>query len=313
MSPNLRAGMLGAGMVARKRFGHLVLLCTSTRLVVALLIALSGFGVPARAQQAGAANDSGGQVSAPPAGGDAEDLAKKLSNPVASLISVPLQSNADFKIGPNDDGWRYQMNMQPVVPISIGDDWNVISRTIMPIVYQDDIFPGAGDQFGLGDITQSLFFSPKAPSSFGGLIWGVGPAFLIPTATNDLLGTEKFGIGPTAVVLKQAGPWTIGILANHIWSVTGDDDRADISSTFLQPFISYTTKDAWTFTLNTESSYDWKSEQWSVPINAQVSKLVKFGEQPVSIGGGVRYWAESPDSGPEGFGARLTVTFLFPK
>jgi hypothetical protein len=229
------------------------------------------------------------------------------------LISVPLQSNVDCNIGPADDGCRYTLNVQPVIPISIADDWNVISRTILPITYQSDIFPGAGDQFGLGDITQSLFFSPKAPSSFGGLIWGVGPVFLIPTATDDLLGTEKFGIGPTAVVLKQAGPWTIGILANHIWSVAGDDDRADVSSTFLQPFVSYTTKDAWTFSLNTESSYDWKDEQWSVPVNAQVTKLLRLGKQPISIGGGLRYWAESPESGPEGFGGRLIVTFLFPE
>jgi len=279
------------------------------------LIAVCAFGISARAQESttpakpAAATDS----AAAKAPEDAEDLAKKLSNPVASLISVPFQSNFDFKIGPDDDGWRYQMNLQPVIPISIGEDWNVISRTIMPLVYQNDIFPGAGDQFGLGDITQSLFFSPKAPSSFGGLIWGAGPVFLVPTATDDLLGSEKFGIGPTLVVLKQAGPWTIGILANHIWSVAGDDDRADISSTFLQPFVSYTTKDAWTFSLNTESSYDWKDKQWSVPVNAQVSKLLKFGKQPVSIGAGVRYWAESPDSGPEGFGGRLIIAFLFPE
>jgi len=287
---------------------------TIGRAVVAL-IAVCAFGISARAQESttpakpAAATDS----AAAKAPEDAEDLAKKLSNPVASLISVPFQSNFDFKIGPDDDGWRYQMNLQPVIPISIGEDWNVISRTIMPLVYQNDIFPGAGDQFGLGDITQSLFFSPKAPSSFGGLIWGAGPVFLVPTATDDLLGSEKFGIGPTLVVLKQAGPWTIGILANHIWSVAGDDNRADISSTFLQPFVSYTTKDAWTFSLNTESSYDWKDKQWSVPINAQVSKLLKFGKQPVSIGAGVRYWAESPDSGPEGFGGRLIIAFLFPE
>ena len=141
----------------------------------------------------------------------------------------------------------------------------------------------------------------------------MGPVFLIPTATDDFLGTEKFGIGPTAVVLKQEGPWTIGILANQIWSVAGNDDRADISSTFLQPFVSYTTKDAWTFSLNTESSYDWKREEWSVPINGQVTKLLRLGKQPVSVGGGLRYWAESPESGPEGFGGRLIVTFLFPE
>jgi len=245
---------------------------------------------------------------------NAQELAKKLANPIASLISVPLQSNFDCNIGPADDGCRYTMNVQPVIPVSLSDDWNVISRTILPITYQNDIFPGAGDQFGLGDTTQSFFFSPKAPSSFGGLIWGAGPVFLIPTATDDLLGTEKFGIGPTAVVLKQTGHWTIGILANQIWSVAGNDDRADVSQLFLQPFISYTTTDAWTFTVNTESTYNWKAEAWSVPINAQVTKLITIGTQHVSLGGGLRYWAESPDnSGPEGFGGRLIVTFLFPK
>jgi len=245
---------------------------------------------------------------------DAQELAKKLANPIASLISVPLQSNFDCNIGPTDDGCRYTMNVQPVIPVSLSDDWNMISRTILPITYQNDIFPGAGDQFGLGDTTQSFFFSPKAPSSFGGLIWGVGPVFLIPTATDDLLGTEKFGIGPTAVVLKQTGHWTIGMLANQIWSVAGNDDRADVSQLFLQPFISYTTTDAWTFTVNTESAYNWKAAAWSVPINAQVTKLITIGTQHVSLGGGLRYWATSPDkSGPEGFGGRLIVTFLFPK
>jgi hypothetical protein len=249
----------------------------------------------------------------PEPAGDAQELAKKLSNPIAALISVPFQSNFDFNIGPGDDGWKYQLNIQPVVPISISEDWNVISRTILPLVSQYDIFPGAGDQFGLGDITQSFFFSPKAPSAFGRLIWGVGPAMLIPTATDDLLGTEKFGIGPTAVVLKQDGPWTLGMLANQIWSVAGDSDREDISNLFLQPFVSYTTKDAWTFALNTESNYNWKDEEWSVPINLQVTKIVKIGPLPVSLGAGVRYWAVSPDSGPEGVGVRTIVTFLFPK
>jgi hypothetical protein len=245
---------------------------------------------------------------------DAQELAKKLANPIASLISVPLQSNFDCNIGPADDGCRYTMNVQPVIPVSLSDDWNVISRTILPITYQNDIFPGAGDQFGLGDTTQSFFFSPKAPSSFGGLIWGAGPVFLIPTATDDLLGTEKFGVGPTAVVLKQSGHWTIGILANQIWSVAGNDDRADVSQLFLQPFISYTTTDAWTFTLNTESAYNWKAEAWSVPINVQATKLIAIGTQRVNLGAGLRYWAESPDeSGPEGFGGRVIVTFLFPK
>ncbi|WP_050577424.1 hypothetical protein [Sinorhizobium arboris] len=239
------------------------------------------------------------------------DLAKQLSNPIASLISVPFQLNYDRGFGP-DDGHRVTLNVQPVIPVSLNEDWNLISRTILPVISQSDIAGPSGDQFGLGDTVQSFFFSPKEPTA-GGIIWGAGPVFLIPTGTDDLLGGEKWGIGPTAVVLKQDGPWTYGALANHIWSFAGDDDRADVNSTFLQPFLSYTTPDAWTFAVNTESTYDWESDEWSVPINFQVSKLVKVGEQPVSITAGARYWAAAPDNGPQGWGARLAVTFLFPK
>jgi len=241
-----------------------------------------------------------------------EELAKKLSNPVAALISVPLQFNYDSDIGPNDKGDRYLLNIQPVIPISMNDDWNIISRTILPLVSQDDIFSGAGSQSGLGDVVQSVFFSPKQPTQ-SGWIWGAGPVFLLPTATDDLLGADKWGLGPTAVVLKQNGPWTYGALANHIWSVAGDGDRQDISTTFLQPFLSYTTKGATTFAVNTESTYDWKSKQWAVPLNATATQVLKLGNQLVSVGGGVRYWAESTDVGPEGWGVRLLFTLLFPK
>lgn len=239
------------------------------------------------------------------------DLAKKLSNPVASLISVPFQFNYDRGFGP-EDGNRETLNIQPVIPISLNEDWNIISRTILPVIWQNDIAGPSGHQFGLGDTTQSFFLSPKEPTA-GGIIWGVGPAFLLPTATDDLLGSGKFGIGPTAVVLKQEKEWTVGALANHIWSVAGEGNRPDVNSTFLQPFLSYTTKDAWTFTLNTESTYDWESDEWSVPINFEISKLVKFGEQPVSFQAGARYWATAPENGPEGWGFRVAVTFLFPK
>lgn len=239
------------------------------------------------------------------------DLAKQLSNPISSLISVPFQFNFDRGIGPADDGKKFYVNFQPVIPISLNADWNVVSRTIMPLASQDDIFPGSGHQFGLGDTLQSFFFTPKAVGP-SGIIWGVGPAILLPTATDKLLGGEKWAAGPTGVILRQSGPWTYGVLANHVWSFAGNSVRRDISSTFIQPFLAYTTPDAWTYGINLESSYDWVGDQWSVPMNVTVSKLLKFGNQPVSIGAGLRYWLSSPDSGPKGFGGRLIMTFLFP-
>ncbi len=156
-----------------------------------------------------------------------------------------------------------------------------------------------------------MFFSPKQPTE-SGWIWGAGPVILLPTATDDLLGTDKWGLGSTVVELKQNGPWTYGALANHVWSAAGDDDRQDISTTFVQPFLSYTTKEAVTVALNTESTYDWKSEQWAVPINVTATKVMKFGNQLISVGGGVRYWTESTEGGPEGLGVRFVFTLLFP-
>ncbi len=238
---------------------------------------------------------------------DEADLAKALSNPLAALISVPFQFNYNRGYGASK-GDQILLNIQPVVPISINEDWNLISRTILPVKHQHDIFGPSGTQFGLGDTTQSLWMSPVKPTSFG-LIWGLGPVIYIPTATDSLLGAGKWGAGPTAVGLMQKGPWTIGGLTNHIWSFGG----SDINSTFVQPFLSYNTPNAWTFTLNSESTYNWNTNEWSVPINAMVSKLVNIGGQRVSLQGGVRYYAASATGGADGWGGRLAVTFLFPK
>jgi hypothetical protein len=248
------------------------------------------------------------QTQAPPPGADTHELATKLSNPVASLISFPFQSNFDFGTGAGS-GWRYTLNIQPVIPARLNSRWNLISRTILPVIHQHNV-ANVGTQSGLGDITQSFFFSPAEEKSF---TWAVGPALLIPTATDDFLGTGKFGAGPTFLALKQKEGWTYGFLTNHIWSIAGDDDRAKVSSTFLQPFLAYNTRDAWTYSLNTESSYDWNGNNWSVPINFTITKLTRFGRHPVSLGGGLRCWAHSGPGGPENCGIRLIVTPLFPK
>ncbi len=285
-----------------------------------------------------------------PAEDDAAELAKQLSNPVASLISVPFQANWDFRMGPLDQGTQFKLNFQPVVPISLNQDWNLIIRTIVPYISQEDVlkgplpsFPGLPDdvlarfpgdkhdaisdaaenafnkavrkrtvdhhQDGLGDIVQSFFLSPKEP--VGGTVLGVGPVFLYPSATDDRLGNEKWGAGPTLVALRQEGPWTYGVLANHLWSFAGNEDRRSVNATFVQPFLSYNTKTHTTFTVNGESTYDWNESQWIVPVNLVVAQLVKIGQQPVQFALGARYYAEGPSGAPE-WGLRFVITPLFP-
>lgn len=237
---------------------------------------------------------------------DAE-LAQKLSNPVASMISVPIQWNYDCCYGPSD-GERQTVNFQPVVPVTLSDDWNLIIRTIVPVVYQQSPAPGVEKAYGLSDVTQSFFFSPQ---SRDGLTWAVGPVFLWPVGTDEL-GTRKWAAGPTGLVLKQKGSATMGVLANHLWSYAGADERDDVSQTFVQPFYSYTTHDATTWGVNLEASYDWTHKAWSVPANFTVSHLYKFGGQRVSLGVGARIYLVDEGDSPD-WGLRATATFLFPK
>ncbi len=242
-----------------------------------------------------------------------EELAKKAQNPIAAMVSLPLQVNYDKRIGVGDEGEKWVLNVQPVVPFDLSPEWNLISRTIVPLIDQNDMAPGGAlDASGVGDITQSLFFSPKSPTS-GGWIWGAGPVFLLPTASDKALGSEKWGLGPTAVILRQESGWTYGMLGNHLWSVAGEDERDDISATFVQPFLAYTTRTLTTFSINTESTYDWKKQAWTVPVNLAVTQMLRIGGQPLTLQAGARYWADSPEGGPEGWGFRLGVTFLFPK
>ena len=187
----------------------------------------------------------------------------------------------------------------------------MIARTIVPITYQEDVFAETGSRFGLGNISETLYFSPK--HKVAGLMLGAGPIVVFPTATSSLLGTGKWGIGPAVAVVKQRDGWTYGISGNQIWSVGGKGSRADISSMFIQPFVACTTPDAWTFSLQSEGIYDFKTEQWSIPVTAAVAKIVRIGKLPVNLLAGIGYWADSPDNGPQGISFRLQANIVFGK
>jgi hypothetical protein len=243
------------------------------------------------------------------------ELAKQSLNPVAALYSVPIQYNWNQKLGPSGEGYQSVTNIQPVLPFTLNEEWNLISRTILPVIDQHGLVPGGqADKSGVGDVTQSFFFSPKHPTA-SGWIWGAGPVILVPTGSDELLSGEQWGAGPTVVALKQSNGWTRGILANHIWSLDNSppDDKDKINQTFLQPFFSYTTHTYTTYGINTESTYDWQTREWSVPINLFVTQLFKVGHQPMSLQAGPRYWVDSPKDGAEGWGLRVAFTLLFPK
>lgn len=237
-------------------------------------------------------------------------LARKLSNPIADLISAPLQLNADFGAGADGNAEAYTLNVQPVIPMRLNDDWTLISRTVLPVASREGAPFGDGDT-GVGDTLQSFFFSPTQRGPHG-LIWGVGPVFLLPTATDDRLGGQKWGAGPTFVALTQKGHWTTGVLANHVWSFAGDSDRDSISTSFLQPFAGYALGRGRTISAGVEASYDWNAEQWTAPASLSFSQILPVGHQLISVQIGARYFLDAPPNGPE-WGLRTTLTFLFPR
>lgn len=244
------------------------------------------------------------------AANDASELAKKLANPIASIISVPFQNNTDVGIGAFN-GSKNTLNIQPVIPVKLSPNTNLITRIILPVVSQHNITGEGTSQNGLSDAVVSTWASPSQPKN--GLIWGAGAAFLVPTATDDFLGTKKFGIGPTALILKQTNGWTFGALINQIWSVAGDDDRTDVNQMFLQPFLTYNWKSGAGLGCNAEITQSWEANTTIAFINPLVTGITKLGTQIVSLGVGPRIQVAGPDGNKADFGVRAQMILVFPK
>ena len=231
-----------------------------------------------------------------------------MANPVANLISVPLQNNFDYGIGSNN-GSKYTINLQPVIPIALSPKLNLVTRYILPIVFQRDVTGDKTAEDGLGDLTISAYFAPANAN----LIWGVGPIILVPTGTNDFLGAKKWGLGPSVLALKQSNGITYGFLANQTWSVAGDKQRDDVSLLYVQPFLAYNWKSGAGVSANSEITQNWMTESTIVFLNFSVSGVTKLGGQMVSLSIGPKIPIASPAASKPDFGLRASLTFVFPK
>jgi len=246
------------------------------------------------------------------AGSEDTELAKQSQNPISDLISLPFQSNNLFNIGDNDRT-RSILNIQPVIPMQVGP-LTIVSRLVFPLLYQPDIAEASGGTVGTSDTTYTAFFTPANP---GKLVWGVGPAVLIPTASDDTLGTGKWGLGPSVVALTLRGPWVVGALVNQLWSVGGDEERADISSFLLQYFINYNLSAGWYLTSAPIITANWKAEdgdKWMVPLGGGFGRVFPLGRQPVNFNTQLFYNAVRPDTLPSAnIEWRFQLSLLFPK
>jgi hypothetical protein len=243
---------------------------------------------------------------------DTVEVAKKMANPIAKHISIPIETDFDFVIGPAH-ATRVTTYMKPRVPVSLTRNWDLIIETTVPLIYTQPVIDGWGSSKGMGDIQQNFFFTPAQIPAHGWLL-AAGPGFQYPTGTNERLGRSKFSMGPIAAAFTHKGGWTYGAVAGHLWSLegTGTERRTDINATVIEPAVAYTTKTATSISLSSKSAYDWLTYQWIVPFTATVSQVVKIDKQPVQFSLGTTYYAGGPVGGPR-WGMVFTTSFAFPK
>jgi hypothetical protein len=245
-----------------------------------------------------------------PAEHSAEELAKAAQNPIAHMISLPFQENVNFNYGPENKAQNV-LNIQPVIPVTLSPDWNLITRTIVPVISQPPFAPGQETEFGLGDIQSSAFFSPAKTKGF---VWGVGPIAQLPSHTDDRLGSPIWGLGPTVVALRIDGPWVYGALVNNVWSL-GGNDTTKYNNFLLQPFVNYNFGNSGTYLLSGPIiTANWRTGNWVVPLGGGIGQIFKaFGKQPVNASLQALYNVAHPEGlGPD-WSIRFQVQLLFPK
>ncbi len=240
-----------------------------------------------------------------------QKIADAVVNPFAHQIKLPLQNTVDYGRGSNHDGVRYTLKVQPVIPIDLNKDWTLFSRTIGSFIEQQDVKGANTGQYGLGDTKQSFFLSPNRLGPGGLFYGGLGPIFLLPTATKEALGQGKWGAGPTLALVRQSDGLTVGLLTYQLWSFAGDPSRSSISDTYIRPSISYAMPSGYSLGMSSDSDYSWTNDQWTVPLNFQVGKGFVWEGQKMNVSLGGRYFAVTPPNGPR-WGIRLTLTLLFP-
>lgn len=266
------------------------------------------FAVPAFAEDAApkTAVDNGATQAAED---EAAALAKATQNPIADMISLPFQWNVGFETGP-EGHTSSVLNIQPVIPFNLSDNWNLITRTIVPIVNQPPVGGLDRQEWEFSNTTFSAWFSPR---NSDGWIWGLGPAFEFPTHTGDVLASDNYSAGPTFVALKMEGPWVYGGLINQLWSFYGDDP--EVNKMLIQPFVNYNMDDGWYLVSSPILTADWKadsSDQWTIPVGGGVGKIVRIGKLPLNVSAHIYYNVESPEHGSD-WSARFQLQFLFPK